>query len=119
MATRGIGKGARSARGEIVDFDLLRIKENLATAPKGSTVKAREDFIDSKFKRRLRRLTEATAASPAVSAPPAAPVVVEQAAPIEEYDETPEDVVEEVAAPVVEAPAPTTRKRTIKSPSAQ
>ena len=117
MATRGIGKGARSARGEIVDFDLLRIKENLATAPKGSTVKAREDFIDNKFKRRLRRLTEASAVAPAVTAPASAPVVVE-AATVEEYDETPEDVVEEVA-PVVEAPAPTTRKRTIKSPTAQ
>lgn len=118
MATRGIGKGARSARGEIVDFDLLRIKENLATSPKGSTVKAREDFIDNKFKRRLRRLTEATVASPAVSAGEATSVAVEQIAPVEEYDETPEDAVEEKA-PVVEVPAPTTRKRTIKSPSAQ
>lgn len=116
MATRGIGKGARSARGEIVDFDLLRIKENLATAPKGSTVKAREDFIDNKFKRRLRRLTEATAGAPAVSSPAAPPVVIEPPVAIEEYDETP-DVVEDVV-PVVETPAPT-RKRTIKSPSAQ
>lgn len=54
-----MAKQVRSARGELVDFDLLRIKENLGSAPKASTVKAREDFIDNKFKRRLRRMAEA------------------------------------------------------------
>lgn len=51
-----MAKGVRSARGEIVDFDLLRIKQEIAAAPKPTTVAARENFIDQKFKRRLKRL---------------------------------------------------------------
>ena len=47
---------ARSAKGQIVDFDLLRIKQQIASAPKTTSVKAREDFIDKKFKRRLKKL---------------------------------------------------------------
>lgn len=109
MATKG--KGARSARGEIVDFDLLRIKENLATSPKGQTVKAREDFIDNKFKRRMRRLTEATAAAPAIAPIQAAPQVV-----IPPVDEPTADVDQPVATEQQAVPA---KKRIIKSPDAQ
>ncbi len=68
-----MARGHRSARGEIVDFDLLRIKENLGATPKASVVKAREDFIDNKFKRRLRRLTEAATPPAPHPATPAAP----------------------------------------------
>ncbi len=46
----------RSAKGEVVDFDLLKIKSQIAAAPKTTSVQAREDFIDKKFKRRLRKL---------------------------------------------------------------
>ena len=49
---------ARSAKGLKVDFDVLKIKEQIASAPKPTTVQAREDFIDKKFKRRLKRLTK-------------------------------------------------------------
>lgn len=49
------GKGIKSARGVIVDFDLMKIKEQIANAPKAITVAAREDFIDQKSKRRLAR----------------------------------------------------------------
>jgi hypothetical protein len=48
----------KSARGEIVDFDLLKIKEQIASAPKTTNVRAREDFIDAKFKRRIRKIDE-------------------------------------------------------------
>jgi hypothetical protein len=50
--------GVKSAKGEIVDFDLLKIKAQIASAPKTTNVQAREDFIDRKFKRRLKKLTE-------------------------------------------------------------
>lgn len=46
----------KSARGELVNFDLLKIKQQIATAPKPTNVKAREDFIDQKFKRRMKKL---------------------------------------------------------------
>lgn len=49
-------KVVRSAKGKEVDFDMLKIKQQIASAPKPTSVKAREDFIDQKFKRRLKRL---------------------------------------------------------------
>jgi len=49
-------KGVRSARGVEVNFDLLKIKQQIASAPKTTEVKARESFIDQKFKRRLKRV---------------------------------------------------------------
>ena len=59
-----MSKGVKSARGQVVDFDLLKIKQQIASAPKPTQVQVREDFIDQKFKRRLKRLnTEATAAA--------------------------------------------------------
>lgn len=51
-----MARGVRSARGVLVDFDVLKIKNQIASAPKTTSVKAREDFIDQKFKRRLKRL---------------------------------------------------------------
>lgn len=50
-----MGKKHRSARGEIVDLDLIKIKQEIASAPKPLNVKAREDFIDKKVRRRLKR----------------------------------------------------------------
>ena len=47
----------KSAKGVLVDFDLLKIKQQIASAPKTTNVQAREDFIDRKFKRRLKKLT--------------------------------------------------------------
>lgn len=49
-------KTVKSARGETVNFDLIRIKQQIAAAPKPTNVQAREEFIDQKFKRRLNRL---------------------------------------------------------------
>lgn len=60
MSVRG-----RSARGEDVDFDKLKIKEQLAAAPKTTSVKVREDFVDAKFKRRVK---QAQAQTPKVEA---------------------------------------------------
>lgn len=78
-----MAKTVRSARGEVVDFDLLRIKQQMASAPKTTNVKAREDFIDQKLKRRIKKLNRDIVKTVADAAHPA-PVV-------EEYDETPDD----------------------------
>lgn len=43
-----MSKQARSARGEIVDFDLLAIKQQLATTPVPVGVDQRRKFIDEK-----------------------------------------------------------------------
>ena len=46
-------------RGEIVDFDLLQIKEMMKNSPKPIEVKAREDFIEKKLRRRVKRIVRA------------------------------------------------------------
>lgn len=51
-----MGKMVRSARGQMVDFDVLEIKQQMASAPKPVEVAVREDFIDQKFNRRLKKL---------------------------------------------------------------
>lgn len=45
----------RSARGELVDFDYLKIKEQLASAPPPVEVKTRQDFIENRLKRRMKK----------------------------------------------------------------
>jgi hypothetical protein len=65
----------KSARGVAVDFDLLKIKQQMATAPKTTDVKARESFIDQKFKRRLKKLTQEVAPAAVRTEPVAVPVL--------------------------------------------
>lgn len=43
-----MSKKARSARGDVVDFDLIAISQALASAPAPVNVKARREFIDEK-----------------------------------------------------------------------
>lgn len=59
----------RSAKGEMVDFDLLKIRQKLTAQPVTLDVKAREDFIDKKLRRRMKKVKAATA-----SLDPASPV---------------------------------------------
>lgn len=51
-----MSKKVRSARGQLVDFDLLKIKQQIADSPQVD-VTARENFVE----RRLRRRTKRTA----------------------------------------------------------
>ena len=49
-------KKTRSAKGEVIDFDLLKIKAQIASAPKPTDVRKREDFIDKKLRRRTKKI---------------------------------------------------------------
>lgn len=51
-----MAKTVRSAKGVTVNFDELRIKQQLADTPKPTSVKVREEFIDKKLNRRLKKL---------------------------------------------------------------
>jgi hypothetical protein len=55
-----MAKPVKSAKGQLVDFDLLKIKQQIASAPKPTNVQAREAFIDQKFKRRIKKLKRDT-----------------------------------------------------------
>ena len=50
-----MGKPVRSAKGILVDFDKLKIKEQLASAPTPMEVKNRQNFIENRLKRRLKK----------------------------------------------------------------
>ena len=45
----------RSARGDIVDFDLIKIKQQIASRTPTQDVRARQDFIERKLHRRLKK----------------------------------------------------------------
>ena len=49
------GRRTRSIRGEQVDFDLMDVKAQIASHPKPTEVKTREDFIERRLNRRLKR----------------------------------------------------------------
>lgn len=50
-----MGKPVKSAKGVSVDFDTLKIKEQLAAAPTPMEVKNRQNFIENRLKRRLKK----------------------------------------------------------------
>lgn len=49
---------ARSMRGVMVDFDLIAIKEQMANRPAPLEVRARENFIDKRLRRRIKKPVE-------------------------------------------------------------
>ena len=51
----------KSAKGKVIDFDLLKIKRQIADKPLSIDVKARQAFIDQKARRRLRKITKTAA----------------------------------------------------------
>jgi len=50
-----MAKLVRSAKGQMVDFELLKMKEALSTNPTTVEVKSRERFIENKMKRKLKK----------------------------------------------------------------
>lgn len=87
-----MSKRARSARGEIIDFDLLAIKQQLAVTPVPVGVDQRRKFIDEK---------DGIKTKPAL--PEAMLMAVEAAEENEAVVEEPiiEEVVEVIPEPVV------------------
>jgi hypothetical protein len=95
------GRKVRSAKGEMVDFDLLKIKEQIASEPAPLDVKARQDHVDQRLRRRLRKVKRTT--------PPAAPVAVEPKLPAAERAEQTEKLIDAPAA--TEEKAPVTKQK--------
>ncbi len=107
-------KKVRSAKGEIVDFDLMKIKQQIEAAPEPSTVQARQDFIDQKMRRRLKKVKRKLDSVPKRRVgPDGKPVEVDKKVAAESAPEGEKiDVVEEKAKT---APKKTsTKKRKIK-----
>lgn len=60
----------RSARGDIVDFDLIKIKQQIASRTPTQDVRARQDFIERKLHRRLKKTGSAPIRKQAPNPPP-------------------------------------------------
>ena len=46
----------RTAKGKVIDFDLLRIKEQMINGPPPPSVEERQNFIDQKMRRRVKKV---------------------------------------------------------------
>ena len=94
----------RSARGVVVNFDELKIKQQLVETPTPLEVKARQNFVDQRLKRRAKR--QAQKALEGTQAPVAAEEEVAEApadtAALDEFEESNENeaLPEEVEATV-------------------
>ena len=106
-----MGKKARSARGQIVDFDLMKIKEQIASAPTPMEVKARQDFIESRLKRRIKKATAAIG----VPDKDVAPTLPEPAATVDEshIEDDTKEVVSEALAAVEESVEPVKEEKKV------
>jgi len=107
-------KKVRSAKGVQVDFDLLRIKEQIASSPPPMDVKKRQDFIEKRLRRRLKKV-----------APPAPKIDNKEEDKVEDVkmpatetlSEEPKIIDEVKTEETTEAPKTTTRRRQRKTPS--
>lgn len=95
------GRQTRSMRGEDVDFDLMDVKAQIASQPKTTDVKAREDFIEKRLNRRLKRKLDREKKLKEEQAKVTSDKKVEK---------KPVSKTKEVVAPVVEKPVPKARK---------
>lgn len=100
----------RTAKGDIVDFDLIKAKAQMSTKPAPTEVSIRQEIID----RRLRKKTTAMNPTPLNTTPtkPAVPVAKEAPKPIEPEVVEVEEPTTDVEPDVTESPAPRRRQKT-------
>lgn len=108
-----MGKKIRSARGEQVDFDLLKIKEQMASSPPPQDVRMRQDFIEKRLRRRLKKVAPP---APKIETDNTDKVVTPTLAGTEELSEEPR-LIDEVKPEPEEKPTTTTRRRTTRKPA--
>jgi hypothetical protein len=109
-----MGKKVRSMRGELIDWDLATVKNQMKDKPAPVNVKNRQDFIDAKLRRRVKKVKDQLGQleSSKVDRKIAAPPVEERA----KIDEAPVEAntTEQVETPEVEN---TTSKRSVRRKS--
>lgn len=106
----------RSARGEVVDFDLLKIKEQIASNPAPTDVKARQNFVDRRLRRRVKNSarTEFDKAMPTTEDLSEDPKLIDEIVEEEVVDQVEE--IEENEEDVAEETTPRRRSRKTKAP---
>lgn len=76
----------RTARGEVVDFDELRIKQSMGANPPNIQVQARTEYVDLRLKRKSKRRAHAISAQ----------MIADHQASEEQTVEASDDVVSDV-----------------------
>lgn len=110
MAVKG-----KSARGVVVDFDLLKIKEQMAAAPASIDVQKRQDFVEGRRRRARKKVPQELLdnITPPVEVEKELPAVETEAAAM--IDEVVEEVVVEKKAPKTKQKArPASKDKTEK-----
>lgn len=108
-----MGKKVRSIKGQIVDFDLIKIKQQIAAQPAPVNVKEREAFIDKKVRRRPKKNKVSAAKLDVNVEPKVEDDVIDEVEPIatdSTTDELPQVEEPTVEATVEEPTKPTKRK---------
>lgn len=95
-----MSKKVISARGVVVDFDLLKVKQQIAESP-AVDVSARENFVEKRLRRRSRRPVPGTTAIKPIVAEPS----VDDTSLAEDASNVEVNAGEE-ASPVKKAPRP-------------
>ncbi len=94
----------KSAKGKVIDFDLLKIKRQMSGKPISIDVKARQNYIDQKARRRLRKVTnKAIAATIDVQSEVLANIETTKEQPLIEAKQAPLPQVVDVSKQVVHA----------------
>lgn len=73
-----MGKKIRTARGEEIDFDMMKLKNSMVQTPVKTDVAARKDFIDRKLRRRVKKAAVPAPAIPQETVEVNAPIVAEE-----------------------------------------
>lgn len=84
----------RTARGDIIDFDEMRVKQSLVSAPTDIQVKARQEYVDQRLKRRSKRRAHLISSKLLQDSADAVEQVVEPTEPVEELQLDPLDVMD-------------------------
>ncbi len=103
-----MARKVRSAKGEMVDFDLLKIKEQIASAPPTTDVQARQNFVDKRLRRRVKKAQPVEqVAKQELDVDPTLPTTED--APVEEPK-----LIEEVQQETVQEEKPAPKKKATK-----
>ena len=111
-----MSRKVKSIRGEVVDFDLIDIKNKIMTAPQPEVVNQRERFIDKRRRRGSRKkVDEMLAAQQVNESAVRAAIEEERRKKKAQLDAQPHVVIEDtiVSAPEAVEPTATPQKRRI------
>lgn len=117
-----MSRKVKSIRGEVVDFDLMEIKNKIMTAPTPDTVNQRERFIDKRRRRGSRKKVDEMLAAQQVNESAVRAAIEEErrkkkAAIDSQLEAQPHIVIDETVVTASDATDSRTKRRIVKTGS--